>query len=102
MKWGDEFSIELHNPLTSEEWAMICDYELDNTTEITFHTPKGKDVKFVKPINCKDCKYFEYDHFANVGGIPLIVAHEICTRWGNGVKTSEDGYCFLAERRTDG
>ena len=50
-------------------------------------------------IRCKDCKHFEYDHVANINGITLIVAHEICTRWGDGVKTSENGYCFLAERR---
>lgn len=52
-------------------------------------------------IRCKDCKYFEYDHFENVGGIPIIVAHEICKRWGNGVKTNENGFCFLADRRED-
>ena len=50
-------------------------------------------------IHCKDCKYFEYDSMANVDGIPLIVAHEICKRWGDGCKTKEDGYCFLGERR---
>lgn len=46
---------------------------------------------------CKDCKYFEYDNVAKVDGIPLIVAHEICSRWGDGCKTKEDGYCFLFE-----
>lgn len=40
--------------------------------------------------NCKDCKYFEYDSVAKIDKIPLIVAHEICKRWG-------DGYCFLFE-----
>ena len=45
--------------------------------------------------HCNGCKYFEYDSVAKVGGIPLIVAHEICKRWGDGCKTSEDGYCFL-------
>lgn len=49
-------------------------------------------------INCKDCKYFTYDYVAKVDGVPLIVAHEICTRWSDGVKTSENGYCFLGER----
>lgn len=34
---------------------------------------------------------------AKVDGIPLIVAHEICSRWGDGCKTKEDGYCFLFE-----
>lgn len=47
--------------------------------------------------HCKDCKYFEYDSVAKVDGIPLIVAHEICKRWGDGCKTKEDGYCFLFE-----
>ena len=47
--------------------------------------------------HCKDCKYFEYDSMAKVDGIPLIVAHEICSRWGDGCKTSEYGYCFLFE-----
>jgi hypothetical protein len=47
--------------------------------------------------HCKDCKYFEYDSVAIVDKIPLIVAHEICSRWGDGCKTKEDGYCFLFE-----
>lgn len=50
-----------------------------------------------KTRHCKDCKYFEYDSVAKVDGIPLIVAHEICTKWGDGCKSKEDGYCFLFE-----
>ena len=50
-----------------------------------------------KTGHCKDCKYFEHDSVAKVDGIPLIVAHEICSRWGNGCKTREGGYCFLFE-----
>lgn len=50
-----------------------------------------------KTGHCKECKYFEYDSVAKVDGIPLIVAHEICKKWGDGCKTSEDGYCFLFE-----
>lgn len=48
-----------------------------------------------KTGHCKDCKYFEYDSVAKVEGIPLIVAHEICKKWGDGCKTKEDGYCFM-------
>jgi len=48
-------------------------------------------------IHCKDCKYFEHDSVAKVDGLSLIVAHEICNRWGEGCKTNENGYCFLAE-----
>ena len=50
-----------------------------------------------KTVRCKDCKYFEYDSVAKVDGVPLIVAHEICNRWGDGCKTKENGYCFLFE-----
>ena len=50
-----------------------------------------------QPGHCKECKYFEYDSVAKVDGIPLIAAHEICSRWGHGCKTKEDGYCFLFE-----
>ena len=49
-------------------------------------------------VQCKDCRYFELDHFDNINGIPMITAHEICTKWGDGCKTSQDGYCFMAER----
>ena len=50
-----------------------------------------------KSGKCKNCKYFEYDSVAKVDGVPLIVAHEICNKWGDGCKTSEDGYCYLFE-----
>ena len=50
-------------------------------------------------IHCKDCKFFEYDHFEFVFGVPLIVAHEVCTKWGDACKTNENGACFLAERK---
>ena len=63
-----------------------------------------KAINEIPPVNpqpktghCKDCKYFEYDSVAKVDGIPLIVAHEICKRWGDGCKTKEDGYCFMFE-----
>lgn len=55
-----------------------------------------------KTGRCKDCKNFEYDSVANVDGIPLIVAHEICSKWGDGCKTREDGYCFLFEPQESG
>ena len=50
-----------------------------------------------KTGHCMDCKYFEYDSVVTADGIPLIVAHEICSKWGDGCKTREDGYCFLFE-----
>lgn len=63
----------------------------------------ARALRLGKPLpNCKECKYFEYDSVAKVDGVPLIVAHEICNRWGDGCKSREDGYCFLFEPREDG
>ena len=70
---------------------MIIDYVTDGS-DYQYNDNHGLLVR------CKDCKYFEYDHVEKLDGIPLIVAHEICTRWSDGVKTSENGYCFLGER----
>ena len=58
-------------------------------------------VDAVPVVRCKDCKHFELNHWENVHGIPLIVAHEICTKWGDGCKSSSDGYCFMAERKEE-
>lgn len=60
---------------------------------------KGTAVEVTKSdlILCCDCKYFELNHFDNMNGIPLITAHEICTRWGDGCKTDINGFCFLAD-----
>ena len=61
------------------------------------------DIENLPPVtpqktgHCKDCRYFQYDYAANVDGIPLILAHELCKRWGDGCKTKADGYCFLYE-----
>lgn len=52
-------------------------------------------------VRCKYCKHFEYDHPYIIQGVPVL-GHEVCNAWGNGCKTDENGYCFLAERRTDG
>ena len=49
--------------------------------------------------HCKDCKHFERDVFMNE--LPLIIAHNICNKWGRGCGTREDGYCYLFESRGD-
>lgn len=48
-------------------------------------------------IHCQNCAHFETDHWELVDGIPLIVAHNVCTKWGDGCATSPDGYCFLGQ-----
>ena len=52
-------------------------------------------------IRCKDCKHFHYDMPYVIQGIPVL-GHEVCDFWGDGCKTSENGFCSYAERRNDG
>jgi len=58
-------------------------------------------VDAVPVVRCKNCKHYELDSWANVNGIPLIVAHQICKRWGKGCKTDENGFCFMGEKVTE-
>lgn len=59
-----------------------------------------KSLEQPEIIRCRDCKHFEYDHSYIIQGVPVL-GHEVCNAWGYGCKTDENGYCFLAERRTD-
>lgn len=58
-------------------------------------------INAVEVVRCKDCKHYELDYWAKVNGIPLIVAHHICKRWGEGCKTDENGFCFMGEKVTE-
>ena len=58
-------------------------------------------IDAVPVVRCKDCVYFDLNHFETVNGVPIIVAHEICTFWGNGCKTRVDGYCSFARKDGD-
>ena len=94
------------NEIYDNEWDSPS-YLLETTCSDYYYTGvsidnlkyrmQQKQREMSELILCKDCKYFEYDSVAQVEGIPLIVAHEICKKWGEGCKTNENGYCFLAE-----
>lgn len=72
-------------------------------TALTATSIQLKKLPFAQPeiIRCKDCKHFEYDHPYIIQDIPVL-GHEVCNAWGNGCKTDENGYCFMAERANDG
>lgn len=48
-------------------------------------------------VRCKECKHFYYDMPYVIQGIPVL-GHEVCDFWGDGCKTSENGFCSYAER----
>lgn len=58
-------------------------------------------------VRCKDCKHYHTDVFGGEIGINgmyenLIVGHSACDRWSEYMNSVDpDGFCFLAERRTD-
>ena len=45
---SDSFEFTLHSPLTKEDWNKLSDDELENTISITFQTPQGRQVKYIK------------------------------------------------------
>lgn len=45
---NDSFEFTLHSPLTKEDWNKIVDAEYEHTNFVTFHTPQGKQVKYIK------------------------------------------------------
>ena len=68
---------------------------------VTLNSPISIQADMVSVVRCKDCKYFELDHFDRIDDMPIITAHEICTKWNGGCKTSKDGFCFMGERREE-
>lgn len=44
----DEFEFTLHSPLTEEDWNKLSDAEHENTMFVTFQTPQGRQVRYVK------------------------------------------------------
>lgn len=78
----DEYIIQ------APKWVV----ELDKSKMTCFGEP------VIELIRCGDCKYYIENIWGSVDGVPFIVAHEFCSKWG-GRKTKADGYCFMAEKR---
>ena len=56
----------------------------------------------IEIVRCGECKYFNLNEWdETICGVPIIVAHEICHKWGDGCKTNIYGFCFMGERRAD-
>lgn len=45
---SDSFEFTLHSPLTKEDWNKISDVEHENTMSVTFQTPQGRQVRYIK------------------------------------------------------
>lgn len=45
---SDSFEFTFHSPLTKEDWDKISDVEHENTMFVTFQTPQGRQVRYIK------------------------------------------------------
>ena len=45
---SDSFEFTLHSSLTKEDWDKISDVEYENTMSVTFQTPQGRQVRYIK------------------------------------------------------
>ena len=45
---NNSFEFTLHSPLTKEDWNKISDAEHENTMFVTFQTPQGRHVRYIK------------------------------------------------------
>jgi hypothetical protein len=44
----DSFEFTWHSPLTQEDWKKLSDAELENAMSVTFQTPQGRQVRYIK------------------------------------------------------
>ena len=87
--------------LISKEQALkvVADYQGGSVNKVV-----AKELLEALPeavVRCKDCIHFELDKPYIIQGVPVL-GHEVCNAWSDGCKTDQNGYCFMAERRTDG
>ena len=45
---SDNFEFTLHSQLTKEDWDKISDVEHEKTTSVTFQTPQGRQVRYIR------------------------------------------------------
>lgn len=101
---SEVFKMELSSPITDEEWAFITDAELERTSEITFITPSGKKVVFIKKptvdavevVRCKDCRHwvgeYRYQEYGRNYKKCEVTPY---------LRTEESHFCAMGERREE-
>ena len=99
VKKAQEYGYDIAGMRAFQDAGLSVEIPMENLSRTQLETILGG----VPIIRCRDCLRFELDHWdVTADGIPLITAHEICTFWGRGCKTSPDGFCYMAERMEKG
>lgn len=81
---GQRYSFGAYFELDNEHYCPNCGANMGS----------DEAAELRRVILCKDCKFFEVDHFSNIFGAPIIAAHNICSRLE--IASKPDGFCFLA------
>ena len=63
---SDSSEFTLHSPLTKEDWNKLSDAEHENTMYVTFQTPRGRQVRYIKCEVLDKIKNY-VDHIRNTG-----------------------------------
>ena len=93
----DDITLKLNSPITEEQWDAITDVDFDHTDRIWFSTKNGKEVEFIKPVFCKDCKHREYDE-----DFGYMCEYDTGDPYCTGRNAEDDEwFCADAERRQD-
>ena len=92
----DSNSLEIMTALGNGNEALTVNMTCDRHMLLLSKLPSAQP----EIIRCKECKHFHYDMPYVIQGVPVL-GHEVCDAWGDGCKTDENGYCFLAERSTN-
>lgn len=93
------FSLTLHSPMTREDWEKIEDLEMESVPAVTFTTPSGKEVEFVKVVQCKYCKHWS-DFAPNLKRLTGFDGQ--CKKYHRDIFMNLTDYCSYAERREEG
>ena len=56
----------------------------------------------VPVVRCRDCEHYEADVIRMYSGVPVIMAHCVCHKWGAACQTNPDGYCHLGKQKYRG
>lgn len=101
--------IPFGNASFSDLDSIINTYEMHGNYKKVVELLKELKERRKQPeiIYCKDCAHYHTDVFGGELGLSgiwknIIVAHNACDKWTKDMNcVTPDGFCFLAERRTD-
>lgn len=88
---------------TLESWVRSEVASLDTEADREFVIQRWRkeiptaDVALI--VRCENCQYYNEDYFQMIEGVPVIIAHHVCSFWGRGCATNPDGFCYKGKRK---